>query len=104
MAERRYHKFDPERPLRPVRTASRAAARAWLRGRPDQRVIRLQLEALGLARGLKADVAGFAKVSAARTRILRDLNRLRAKDPELAAQFIADSREKVIAVKAFSRC
>jgi hypothetical protein len=99
LAERRYRKFDPDRPQRPVRLGSRAAARAWLRGRPEQRVIRLQLEAIGVAKRVKADVAAFAKVSSARSRILRELERLRAKDPELAAQFIAENREKVIAVK-----
>lgn len=99
MAQRRYCKFDPDRPQRPTRTSSRAAARAWLRGRPEQRVIRLQMEALGLAKRVKLDVAAFARTSATRARILRDLERLRAKDPEMAAQFIADNREKVITVK-----
>jgi hypothetical protein len=99
VAERRYRRFDPDRPLRPIRTSSRAAARAWLRGRPEQRVIRLQMEALGLAKRAKLDVAAFAKVSASRSRILRELEALRAKDPELAAQFIAENREKVIALK-----
>ena len=96
MAERRYRKFNPDLPDRKVRTSSRAAARAWLRDRPEQQVIRLQLEALGLARRAKLDLSAFHKVSDARSGILRELDRLRAQDPELAAQFIADSREKVM--------
>jgi hypothetical protein len=99
VAERRYRKFDPDRPDRTVRTSSRAAARAWLRGRQEQQVIRLHLEALGLARRVKLDVTAFHKISDARSGILRGLDRLRGKDPEMAAQFIADSREKVIVVK-----
>lgn len=101
MAERRYRKFNPDLPGRKVRTSTRTAARAWLRGQPEQPVIRLQLEALGLAKRAKVDVAAFHKVSEARSGILRELDRLRAKDPELAAQFIADKREKVIATRAF---
>lgn len=101
MAQRRYRKFNPDRPRPPIRIASRAAARAWLRGRPEQRVIRLQLEALWLAKRAKRDVADFAKVSSARGRILRKLDRLRAEDSEMAAQFIAENREKVLVVKKF---
>ncbi|MCM2334394.1 MAG: hypothetical protein NDI82_10655 [Anaeromyxobacteraceae bacterium] len=99
VAERRYTKFNPDRPERKVRTASKAAARAWLRGRPNRRVVRLHLEALGLAMRVKADLSAFAKVSKARSAILRGLSRLRAQDPELGAQFIADVRQKVIAAK-----
>lgn len=97
MAERRYRKFDPNRPQRPTRTSSQAVALEWLRTRPDQRVIRIQMEALGLAKRLKVELIGFAKEGAERSRFLRDLERLRARHPKMAALFLADTREKVLA-------
>lgn len=98
MAQRRYRKFDPERAPPHPKTSSRAAARAWLRRRPDRRVIRIHMEALGLAKPMKRSVATFAKMSEKRSRFLRDLERLRRDDPDMAGQFIADTREKVLAV------
>lgn len=56
------------------------------------------MEALGLAKPMKRSVASFAKMSEKRSRFLRDLERLRREDPDMAGQFIADKREKLLAV------
>ncbi len=101
MAQRRYHKFDPEKPERRQKTSSRAAARAWLRRRQDQPAICIQMGALGLAKRLKTDIAKAAADQSVHHRFLRDLDHLRKTSPELAERFTKDTRQTVLSVQPF---